>query len=73
MRKAGSSPGAYGVTHNDAEVVAKIVAAQAHHKKIDGFAGTALAFVPNDKFESFKAAVESALGTGHCHPLKIMG
>ena len=38
-----------------------------------GFAGTALAFVPNDKFESFKAAVESALGTGHCHPLKIMG
>ena len=38
-----------------------------------GFAGTALAFVPNDKFESFKAAVEAALGTGHCHPLKIMG
>ena len=38
-----------------------------------GFAGTALAFVLNDKFESFKAAVESALGTGHCHPLKIMG
>ena len=38
-----------------------------------GFAGTALAFVPNDKFERFKAAVESALGTGHCHPLKIMG
>ena len=38
-----------------------------------GFAGTALAFVPNDKFDSFKAAVESALGTGHCHPLKIMG
>ena len=29
---------AYGVTHNDAEVVAKIVAAQAHHKKIDGHA-----------------------------------
>ena len=38
-----------------------------------GFAGTALTFVPNDEFESFKAAVESALGTGHCHPLKIMG
>ena len=29
---------AYGVTHNDAEVVAKIVASQAHHKKIDGHA-----------------------------------
>ena len=29
---------AYGVTHNDAEVVSKIVAAQAHHKKIDGHA-----------------------------------
>ena len=29
---------AYGVTHNDPEVVAKIVASQAHHKKIDGHA-----------------------------------
>jgi adenine deaminase len=29
---------AYGVIHNDAEVVAKIVASQAHHKKIDGHA-----------------------------------
>ena len=29
---------AYGVTHNDSEVVAKIVAAQAHHKKIEGHA-----------------------------------
>ena len=29
---------AYGVIHNDAEVVSKIVAAQAHHKKIDGHA-----------------------------------
>ena len=29
---------AYGVIHNDSEVVAKIVAAQAHHKKIDGHA-----------------------------------
>ncbi len=28
----------YGVIHNDAEVVSKIVAAQAHHKKIDGHA-----------------------------------
>ncbi|NLU24393.1 MAG: adenine deaminase [Clostridiales bacterium] len=28
----------YGVIHNDSEVVAKIVASQAHHKKIDGHA-----------------------------------
>ena len=28
----------YGVIHNDAEVVSKIVASQAHHKKIDGHA-----------------------------------
>ena len=38
-----------------------------------GFAGTALAFVPNEKFDSFKTAIEAALGTGHCHPLKILG
>ena len=29
---------AYGVTHGNSEVVSKIVAAQAHHKKIDGHA-----------------------------------
>ena len=29
---------AYGVIHNDADVVSKIVASQAHHKKIDGHA-----------------------------------
>ncbi len=29
---------AYGVIHNDAEVVSKIIASQAHHKKIDGHA-----------------------------------
>lgn len=29
---------AYGVIHNDKEVVSKIVASQAHHKKIDGHA-----------------------------------
>ena len=29
---------AYGIIHNDAEVVSKIVASQAHHKKIDGHA-----------------------------------
>lgn len=28
----------YGVIHNDPEVVSKIVASQAHHKKIDGHA-----------------------------------
>ena len=37
-----------------------------------GFAGTALAFVPNDKFDSFKTAVEAALGEGHCHQLAIV-
>ena len=37
-----------------------------------GFAGTALAFVPNDKFESFKADIEATLGEGHCHQLAIV-
>ena len=37
-----------------------------------GFAGTALAFVPNDKFEHFKAGVEAVLGEGHCHKLSIV-
>ena len=37
-----------------------------------GFAGTALAFVPNDKFESFKTGVEAVLGEGHCHKLSIV-
>ena len=36
-----------------------------------GFAGTALAFVPNDKFDSFKTAIEAALGSGCCHKLAI--
>ena len=36
-----------------------------------GFAGTALAFVPNDKLGSFKAGVEAALGEGCCHKLCI--
>ena len=38
-----------------------------------GFAGTALAFVPNDKLERFKAGVEAILGAGHCHRLAIAG
>ena len=37
-----------------------------------GFAGTALAFVPNDSFEQFKAGVEAVLGEGHCHLLQIV-
>ncbi len=36
-----------------------------------GFAGTALAFVANDKFDGFKAAIEIALGSGCCHKLVI--
>ena len=37
-----------------------------------GFAGTALAFVPNDKFDGFKTGVEAVLGEGHCHKLSIV-
>lgn len=37
-----------------------------------GFAGTALTFVVNEKFESFKSGVEAVLGAGHCHRLMIM-
>ena len=36
-----------------------------------GFAGTALAFVPNEKFEQFNTAIEAALGSGCCHKLAI--
>ena len=36
-----------------------------------GFAGTALAFVPNEKFEQFKTAIKAALGSGCCHELAI--
>ena len=36
-----------------------------------GFAGTALAFVPNDGFGDFKTAVEARLGDGCCHRIKI--
>ena len=38
-----------------------------------GFAGTVLAFVPNDKFDAFKAQLEGTLGSGCCHRLRIMG
>ena len=36
-----------------------------------GFAGTAVAFVPNDRFDRFKTCVERVLGEGHCHKLTI--
>lgn len=36
-----------------------------------GFAGTALAFVPDENFAVFKAGVEAVLGTGCCHKLEI--
>jgi galactokinase len=36
-----------------------------------GFAGTALAFVPNEKFAQFKEGVEAVLGADHCHKLQI--
>ena len=37
-----------------------------------GFAGTALAFVPNARLDAFRAGLESALGAGCCHLLKIV-
>ena len=37
-----------------------------------GFAGTALVFVPNDRFESFKTSVENILGNECCHKLEVM-
>lgn len=36
-----------------------------------GFAGTILAFVPNDILDTFKAKIESALGEGSCLVLQI--
>ncbi len=36
-----------------------------------GFAGTVLAFAPNDGFGDFKAAVEAKLGVGCCHRIII--
>ena len=36
-----------------------------------GFAGTIQAFVPNDKLESFTAAMENLFGKGSCHKLHI--
>jgi len=36
-----------------------------------GFAGTLLAFVPNDALTSFRANMEAVLGEGRCHVLSI--
>ena len=37
----------------------------------DGFAGTIQAFVPNGKLAEFKAGMETLLGPGKCHILRI--
>ena len=36
-----------------------------------GFAGTVQAFVPLDRLDSFRAGMESVLGSGRCHVLRI--
>ena len=36
-----------------------------------GFAGTIQAFVPLDRLEEFRARVESVLGQGSCHVLRM--
>ena len=36
-----------------------------------GFAGTALAFVPNDRFEQFRIKIEAAIGVNAVHKLTI--
>lgn len=36
-----------------------------------GFAGTVLAFVPNEQFEQFKNAMDSAIGSGSTQKLHI--
>ena len=36
-----------------------------------GFAGTALAFVPNGEFNKFRDGIERVLGAGCCHKLSI--
>ena len=36
-----------------------------------GFAGTAQAFVPLDRLESFRQGIDAALGEGACHILSI--
>lgn len=54
----------YGVIHNDAEVVSKIVASQAHHKKIDGHA-------PGLKGNDLNAYIAAGVYSDHeCHDVK---
>ena len=36
-----------------------------------GFAGTLLAFVPNDALSSFRTGMEAVLGAGRCHVLSV--
>ena len=36
-----------------------------------GFAGTALAFVPKESLEAFRAGFEKVMGKGSCHVLAI--
>ena len=36
-----------------------------------GFAGTLLAFVPNDMLDAFRTGVDKTLGEGSCHTLSI--
>ena len=36
-----------------------------------GFAGTIQAFVPNERVEGYKKAIESVFGEGSCHVLKV--
>ena len=38
-----------------------------------GFAGTALAFVPDNRFEIFRMGIEAVVSAGHCHKLSIVG
>ena len=55
---------AYGVIHNDKEVVSKIVAAQAHHKKIDGHA-------PDLQGNDLNAYIAAGVYSDHeCHDVK---
>ena len=54
----------YGVIHNDPEVVSKIVASQAHHKKIDGHA-------PDLQGNDLNAYVAAGVYSDHeCHDVK---
>lgn len=38
-----------------------------------GFAGTIQAYVPNEQLSEFKSGIESLLGDGRCHDMKMIG